>query len=223
MDDIAAGLSQRTGRPAPASGTFETKEELRAYYGDPDEIPLRAHLDHIHEHYATFMRRSPFIVIGTADPDGMPSVSPKGEAPGFVRILDQNTIAIPDRPGNKQIDNLLNLLDNPGISVIFLIPGISETLRLKGIGSITTKPEILAEHAVNGRLPLSVILIEVRDIYIHCGKSVLRSKLWNPDHHASRGQIPTIGRMFTDQNPEVPLTADKADELAEQVYRTTLF
>jgi hypothetical protein len=221
-DDIAAGMNTLTGS-RPASGRFETHNALQEFYGPAADVGLRAHLSYIHEHYATFIRRSPFVVIATSDAEGMPCVSPKGDAPGFVSVVDEHTILLPDRPGNNQINGLHNLLDNPKISLLFLIPGIRETLRVKGLASITADPDVAARCTARGKLPPVVIEIEVSDVYIHCGKALIRSALWDPESRAERGEVPTIGKMFADQNQDLPISAEQGDALAEQVYAATLY
>lgn len=220
--DFTAGMNTTTG-DRPASGRFETHEALQEFYGPAADVGLRAHLPYIHEHYATFIRRSPLVMIGTCDGDGMPCVSPKGDAPGFAKVIDRHTIMLPDRPGNNQINGLHNLLDNPKISLLFMIPGVRETLRVKGRASIMADAAVAAEHEVGGKLPPVVLSITVEDIYIHCGKALIRSKLWSPDSVAKRGEVPTIGRMFADQNPDVPVTAEEGDAVAERVYHETLY
>ncbi|MDX3233922.1 MSMEG_1061 family FMN-dependent PPOX-type flavoprotein [Streptomyces sp. ME19-01-6] len=221
-DDIAAGMNTVTGS-RPASGRFATHEALQEFYGPAADVGLRAHLTYIHEHYATFIRRSPFVVVGTSDVDGMPCVSPKGDAPGFATVIDQHTILLPDRPGNNQINGLHNLLDNPKISLLFMIPGIRETLRVKGLASIIADADVAASCTARGKLPPVVLEIEVTDIYIHCGKALIRSSLWNPETRVERNEVPTIGKMFADQNSDLPISAAEGDALAERVYLETLY
>ena len=211
---------------APARDKFESHDQLVEHYGEPAEIGLRMHIDYLSNGYQTFIRRSPLIVIGTAAKDGMPSTSPKGDAPGFVKIVDERTILIPDRPGNNQIDTLHNLLDNPRISLIFFIPGVRETLRIKGNAIISSREDLRAQLSVNGKLPPVVIKVTVVDAYLHCGKALIRSKAWDPDAHAAKGEIPSIGKMSLElgcfeEFRSIP--PDVLEDLTEKGYQETLY
>lgn len=223
-DKVLSGMFTPRDR-VQGSKAFTSHDDLQAYYGPPAEIGLRMHIDYLHENYQTFIRRSPFLVIGTSGKDGMPSVSPKGDAPGFVAIIDEKTLAIPDRPGNNQVDTLHNLLENPQISLIFFVPGVNETLRIKGAAEITTDEALRARMAMRGKLPPAVLKVSVRKAYLHCGKALIRAQLWDSATQAKKGEVPSIAKMTLDMehNKDLPGTVEEWDRRAEEVYRTTLY
>ncbi|MEJ0067875.1 MAG: MSMEG_1061 family FMN-dependent PPOX-type flavoprotein [Pseudomonadota bacterium] len=158
----------------------EGKVELRALYGEPSGLAVVKQIDHIDPHCRHFIGLSPFLCLGSADSEGRQDVSPRGDMPGFVQVLDDHTLAIPDRPGNNRLDSLSNLQINPNVALIFLVPGVDETLRVNGLASLSTDPALLASMAVNGKAPKAAIKVAVREVYFHCGKALKRSKLWGP-------------------------------------------
>lgn len=172
-----------------------TVQQLEELYGSPRETSLAKEIDHLNADYAAFIKASPFILLATVGPDGT-DCSPKGDAPGFVDILDDRTIAIPDRPGNNRIDNLKNILADGRASVLFLIPGVGETLRVNGRARISADPDLLARFAVDGKLPKTVILLAITSVYFHCAKSIMRSNLWDPARHVERSSLPSAGQML---------------------------
>ncbi|MVA24615.1 pyridoxamine 5'-phosphate oxidase family protein [Agrobacterium vitis] len=172
-----------------------TVEQLEELYGLPRETSLAKEIDHLNADYAAFVKASPFILLATVGPEGT-DCSPKGDAPGFVEILDDRTLAIPDRPGNNRIDNLKNILSDGRASVLFLIPGVGETLRVNGRATISADPDLLARFAVDGKLPKSVILLVIENVYFHCAKSIMRSKLWDASRHVERSTLPSAGQML---------------------------
>ena len=149
---------------------------LRNLYAEPRPTSLAKVQYKIDQHCREFISRSPFIILGT---DG--DVSPKGDFPGFVDVLDDNTIVIPDRSGNNRLDSYSNILNNPKVAVMFLIPGISEVLRIRGMAEISHDPNLLAKMSVNSQIPKTALIISVKEIYLHCAKAILRSDIWNPD------------------------------------------
>ena len=151
-------------------------EFLRNLYAEPRPTSLSKVKYKIDQHCRGFISRSPFIILGT---DG--DVSPKGDFPGFVDVLDENTIAIPDRSGNNRLDSYTNILNNPKVAVMFLIPGISEVLRIRGMAEISQDENLLAKMSVNGHIPKTALIISVNEIYLHCAKAIARSDIWNPD------------------------------------------
>lgn len=222
--DPLAGMFASRG-DAGGDEPFRSHDALQTHYGPAAEIGLRMHLDHLHPHYQAFVSRSPFVVIGTASASGLPSTSPKGDAPGFVRVDDAKTLLIPDRPGNNQIDSLHNLLENPLVSLIFFVPGVRETLRVKGQADISASKPLRARFEVNGKLPPAVVRVRVERAYLHCGKALIRSDLWNPEKFARPGEIPSIARMTLDMdhNKDLPGTLDEWEKNTEIVYRSTLY
>jgi len=169
-------------------------EQLEAIYGQPHERAVRKQIPYLNEDYQAMVRASPMVIIGSAGPDGLDS-SPRGDAPGFVQILDEHTLALPDRPGNNRIDTLRNVIHDPRVSLLFIIPGIGETLRVNGTARISIEPELLERFAVNGKLPRTVLLITVEAAFFHCSKAIVRSELWNPERHFDRSAVPSAGAI----------------------------
>jgi PPOX class probable FMN-dependent enzyme len=169
-------------------------QQLEAIYGVPHERALVKEIDHLNEDYCSFVKASPFIVLSSVGSDGT-DCSPKGDRAGFVSILDSRTLALPDRPGNNRIDNLRNIVKDPRVSLLFLIPGVGETLRVNGLAQVSVNPELLASFEVGGKLPRTVIVITVQSAYFHCSKALVRSDLWNPARHVSRDSLPSAGQM----------------------------
>lgn len=174
---------------------ISTEEDFRAIMGFPSEIVMKKELDYIDVHCRTFIEQSPFITIATADDKGNLDVSPKGDPAGFVKILDEKTLAIPDRPGNKRADTLLNIIKNPNIGLIFLIPGIKETLRVNGKAKIVTDVEVLQLLEHQGKKPTFAIIVEVKEAFMHCAKCIIRSELWTSENKA---QVPSLAEVLVD-------------------------
>ena len=177
--------------------TITNVEELEAIYGEPGERAVLKEVPALTRSYRAFVEAAPFVVIATSGPGGL-DCSPKGDAPGFVRILNDTTLAIPDRPGNNRIDNLRNLVEDPRIALLFLIPGVKETLRVNGRAAITIDDDLRASFAVQGKLPRSVIVITIEAVYFHCAKAIMRSKLWDPDAQIDRSLLPTGGDILAE-------------------------
>ena len=171
-------------------------EELDHLYGDPFPPSLYKELDHVSADYRAMIEASPFVVIATAGPDGL-DCSPRGDAPGFVRVANEKLLQIPDRPGNNRTDSLSNILRDPRVGLLFLIPGIGETLRLNGSAAISVDPQLLESFAIGGKLPRSVLLVNVEAVYFQCSKALVRSKLWDPSQHIARSALPSTGSMLT--------------------------
>ena len=175
------------------------KSTLHEHYGEPVEAAVACELDHLDKHHKEFIRHSPFLCLAAAGADGQPSVSPKGDAPGFVEIVDDHTLLIPDRIGNNKVETLRHVIDNPKVACIFFVPGIRETLRLWGEAQIVRDSQLLERSKVRERLPEAALLISVTKAYFHCGKSLIRSKLWNPKEHIAPGTFPPFGQVIKDQ------------------------
>lgn len=168
--------------------------QLEALYGTPSERACIKEIDHLNEDYCAFVKAAPFVVLSSVGPEGT-DCSPKGDAAGFVSIVDSKTLVIPDRPGNNRIDNLRNIVADPRVSLLFLIPGVGETLRVNGNAKISVDPELLASFAVQEKPPRSVIIVTVNRAYFHCSKALVRSELWNPARHVDRASLPSAGQM----------------------------
>ncbi len=169
-------------------------EQLEALYGLPHERAVRKQIPFLNEDYQAMVRASPLVVIGSAGPDGLDS-SPRGDVPGFVQVLDEHTLALPDRLGNNRIDTLRNVLHDPRVSLLFLIPGIGETLRVNGTARISADPALLERFAVNGKPARTVLLVTVEAAFFHCSKAIVRSDLWNPARHLERSALPSAGAI----------------------------
>jgi uncharacterized protein len=191
---------------------------LRGILGEPAELVKAKIADRIHPLNRRFIELSPFIVVATGRPDGGLDVSPRGDPAGFVRILDDRTLLLPDRPGNKLADTLTNLLEDDRIALLFLIPGIGETFRVNGRARIVDDPELLADSAVEGKAPRLGILVEVEQAYGQCPKALLRSDLWNPEKHVPRDELPTSGELLRAvADPE--LDVDEYDDARAARYK----
>ena len=169
-----------------------TLDQLETLYGLPQERALRKEIAFLNEDYQAMVRASPLVIISSVGPDGMDG-SPRGDTPGFVRIIDSQTLAIPDRPGNNRIDTLRNVVLDSRVSLLFIIPGIGETLRVNGTAQISAEPQLLESFAVNGKPARTVMLVTVDAAYFHCSKAIVRSDLWNPDKYLDRSALPTAG------------------------------
>jgi PPOX class probable FMN-dependent enzyme len=200
----------------------EDIREIREIYGTPAERAVKKQLPRLEKHSRAFIALSPFLVMATTDPDGRCDASPKGDAPGFVRVLDDETLLIPDRLGNNRIDTIGNLLSCPGIGLIFFVPGLRETLRVNGRASITTDPALLEPSTVQGKAPRSGILVHAEEVYFHCGKALIRSDLWNPAKQIKQSDFPSLGIIINEQIGG-NLTPDEAVRQTAESYRTRLY
>lgn len=199
-----------------------SREELRRHYKAPADAPLRKELRSLDRHCRRFIENSPFVLIGSSDREGNADVSPKGDMPGFVAILDDTTIAIPDRPGNNRLDTWENIVVNPAVGLLFLIPGMNETLRVNGLGRITADAGLRERLAVEGRLPATVLVVEVKACYLHCAKAFMRSKLWRPEGWPPREILPTLGAMLRDQLA-LSETARQVDDGLDRDYAKSMW
>lgn len=171
-----------------------TLDQLETLYGLPHERALRKEIAFLNEDYQAMVNASPLVIVSSSGADGLDG-SPRGDVPGFVRIIDERTLAIPDRPGNNRLDTLRNLIVDPRIALLFIIPGIGETLRVNGRAQISIEPELLQSFAVNGKPARSVIVVQVEAAYFHCSKAFVRSDCWNPDKHVERSTLPSAGAI----------------------------
>ena len=169
---------------------------LREVIGTPTELVLTKIADRLNALTRQFVEHSPFVCVATARPDGGLDVSPRGDPPGFVRILDERTLVLPDRPGNRIADTLTNLLEDPRIALLFLIPGIGDTFRVNGRARIVDDAELLAPCAVDGKVPRLGLLVSIEEAYTQCSKALIRSDLWNPEHHVDRSELPSSGEIL---------------------------
>ena len=178
-------------------GIVTSLDGLAARYAKPTQRLLEKEFDHVNAVGRAFIAASPFLVLATGSRRGL-DCSPKGDAPGFVRILDDKTLAIPDRPGNNRIDGFRNIIRDPRIALLFLIPGVGETLRVNGRASISIDPDLMQGFAVNGKLPRCVLIVHIESIYFHCSKAIVRSKLWDEATRIDRKSLPSTGTIIAE-------------------------
>lgn len=195
-------------------------QDLRALYGDPSDLAQRKVLNRLDKHCQHFIRLSPFVVIASSDGIGA-DATPRGDAPGFVAILDERRLLIPDRRGNNRIDTLLNISHHPPVGLLFMVPGINETLRVNGKGRITTDKALLEPLTAQGKVPTSALDVAVEEVFFHCGKAMIRSRLWEPESRVDRKSFPSLGRIVADQIAGVDL--DHAEKAVEESYKTRLY
>lgn len=170
---------------------------LEGIYGAPSGAAVEKELDYLHPHYRLLIAKSPFVVLATGGPDGL-DTSPRGDAPGFVQVQDDKTLLLPDRKGNNRIDSLRNILADPQVALLFMIPGVGETLRVNGRAAITAAPEVLERFRVEDALPRSVIVVKVDTVFFQCSRALWRSKLWEPAAQIERSSLPSLGTMVQD-------------------------
>jgi uncharacterized protein len=195
---------------APAHSVVDATV-LSELLGEPADVVRAKVSDRVNDLTRQFIERSPFILLATSAPDGSCDVSPRGDPPGFVRVLDERTLLVPDRPGNRLADSLRNVLANPHVGLLFVIPGIGDTFRVNGRATIVTDPELLEPSAVEGKVPKLGLLVEIEQAFMHCSKAFLRSKLWDPQHHVDRAELPSAGEIHRSLDPSFDAEAyDKA-------------
>lgn len=178
----------------PGDGDVTSIEGLEAIYGAPVERSLTKEIDYISDHYRQFIEAAPFVVVATVGPEGL-DCSPRGDPAGFMRVTDRKTVMMPDRRGNNRLDSLRNLVRDPRISLLCLIPGVNETMRINGTARIVTDPALRESFAIRGQAPATVIVTTVDRIYYQCPKALVRSALWSPDAQIDRASLPTTGQM----------------------------
>ena len=207
-----------------------TVDALRAIIGHAEGLAVSKAIHRLDKHCRRFIELSPFLCLGSADGAGKADVSPRGDKPGFVRVLDDRTLLIPERPGNARIDTLTNILANPNVALIFLIPGFEDTLRVNGTAEVTVDKDLLAPSTVDGRAPKAGIIVTVDEAFLHCAKAFRRSKLWSAEAQVDRKEMPSLARIIMEQVAEVrqergPGEAEVAvaDRSIEEDYRTELY
>ena len=196
--------------------------ELREIFGWPSERAVNKQIDRLDKHCRAIIEKSPFLLLGTSDKTGRCDVSPKGDYPGFVRVLDDTTIAIPDLPGNNRLDTLLNILNNPQVGLIFMIPGMNETLRINGKVRLVRDAELLESMAYKGKLPKLAIVVDVQEVFTHCPKAFLRSKLWSEEYRIERSELPSFAQILKDHTGMVECDVEELQRELEHRAATTL-
>jgi uncharacterized protein len=199
-----------------------TEVELREILGHPTEIVTRKTINYIDGNCRTFIENSPFITIATADSNGNFDVSPKGDPPGFVKILTDKMLAIPDRPGNRKADTFTNIIQNPNIGLIFLIPGIKETLRVNGEAKIVTDKRVLELLSCEGKLPSFAIIVNVKEAFMHCAKCMIRSNLWMKIDDTQKRSVPSLAKSLVDHG-KLDITIGELDDMIKNDEKTNLY
>lgn len=185
--------------PPPGIKMITTLAELRTAYDEPASAIRHKALPALDQHSRHFIALSPFCCISSQGPDNLGDVSPRGGEPGFVQVLDDTHLVFPDRPGNNRLDTLENLLVSPGVGMLFFLPGINEMLRINGIASITIDEPLMQHFVHNHKRPRAVIIVEIKEVYMHCSKALRRSELWNAEKQISRKEFPSLGQIAKDQ------------------------
>jgi len=194
---------------------------VRGHYGEPSHMSTAKQMDRLDRHCRHFIALSPLVVMATSDAQGRADASPRGDAPGFVAVVDDRTLLIPDRIGNKRADTAMNIVENPHVGLLFLVPGVNETLRVNGTVRLTLDPELLARLAVNGKPPVCGMLVAIEEVFFHCGKPLIRSDLWNPERRVPPGAFPSLGKILADE-----IGGGKAEDYErgiEEQYRNRLY
>lgn len=202
---------------------IETEDQLLSIIGEPSELVRRKVITYLDDHCKDFISRSPFLVISTSNASGYCDVSPRGDKPGFVLIPDEKHIIIPERPGNKRIDTMRNILSNPSAGLLFLIPGMGETLRVNGKAYVVKDAALLEQMAVQGKKPLAGICIEVEECFIHCAKAMKRSGLWEPETWGEKNSLPNAAKILLDHTKITDMSEKEMDELLQEAYLTELY
>jgi PPOX class probable FMN-dependent enzyme len=202
-----------------------TEAELRTRFDPPGRLATLKQLDRLDHNCRRFIELSPFFCRATSRTDGLADTSPRGDAPGFVQVLDEGTLLIPDRPGNNRLDSMTNIIHNPNVGLLFFIPGVAETLRINGRARLITRPEALARFEVRGRAPKAAILVEVIEAFLHCSKALIRSRLWQEDAKVDRKTLPSLGRMIADiaDRESRPDTVAEYDRIIERNIEEQLY
>ncbi|MGL4491035.1 MAG: pyridoxamine 5'-phosphate oxidase family protein [Rhizobiaceae bacterium] len=211
---------------AKSEYTITDEMALRSLFPATHTLASLKSLDFLDKHAQDFIKRSPFLCIGTQNLDGKADVSPRGDPAGFVQILDEHTLAIPDRPGNNRLDTLANIIANPSVGILFIIPGFDDTLRINGTASLVTDPELLKGMIVNKKAPKLAIVVRINEVFLHCAKAFRRSNLWNPDHFQDRTEMPSLLKIILDQTTGAPTDAAemrKIDDGLEEDYKNSMY
>ncbi|MBV9228079.1 MAG: pyridoxamine 5'-phosphate oxidase family protein [Chloroflexi bacterium] len=191
--------------------------------GQPSELAVRKQLAALDRHCRTFIAHSPFVLIGTYNASGTCDVSPRGDAPGFVLVLDDNTLVIPERPGNRRLDSLRNILQTAQIGLLFMVPGIEETLRINGRASLVRDTELLERTAAFGKIPLIAIGVAVEECFMQCAKALKRSKLWDPTTWPERTVLPTMAQMMLDHAQPPGKTLQDVEVAIQESYTKRVY
>lgn len=203
-----------------------SEQALRELFPPTHDLASRKSITSLDTHARRFIELSPFLCVGTQNADGTADVSPRGDPAGFVKVLDDKTLAIPDRPGNNRLDTLSNIVSNASVGLLFIIPGFDDTLRINGTAQIATDPDVLAGMSVNDRIPNLAIVVRVSEVFMHCAKAFRRSHLWDPDQQRDRSEMPSLMKIMLDQTNSAPDNPDEMrewDDALEAGYKRTMY
>lgn len=213
--------------PQPsADHVISSEEELRTLFAAKHPLAEQKCRPVLDLHCRDFIARSPFLCLGTQNADGTSDVSPRGDPPGFVQVIDDTTLAIPDRPGNNRLDSLTNILSNPSVGLLFVIPGYDDTLRVNGTASLSRDPQLLETMSVRERAPKLAIIVKVSETFMHCAKAFRRSRLWDPDARQDRSEMPSLAKIILDQTtgaPEDDARMKQIDDQLEEDYKRSMY
>jgi uncharacterized protein len=211
--------------PLDPAFAITDEQSLRALFPAVTALATQKVQDGLDRHARAFIARAPFLVIGTQSRDGRADVSPRGDPAGFVRVLDATTLAIPDRPGNNRLDSLVNILANPSVGLLFIVPGFDDTLRVNGVARLVTDPGLLETMRVDGRLPRLAIVVKVREAFMHCAKAFRRARLWDPATFRDRREMASLSRIILEQTKGAPDDDEmrRIDADLEEEYKRTLY
>jgi PPOX class probable FMN-dependent enzyme len=198
-------------------------EELRKLIGEPGELVIRKQLSELDAYMTTFISESPFLLLGTVGRDGTCDVSPRGDAHGLAQVLDSRTIVIPDRRGNRRVDSLRNILETGRVGILFMIPGLGETLRVNGRACVIRDEEVLAPLAAEGKVPIVGIAVGVEECFLQCAKAVIRSKLWERDARGRETSLPSFARILIDETKIEGETVESLNQRIEDSYTNNLY
>ena len=204
------------------TGVITEESELREIFGWPAERSANKVIDRLDDHCRAIIGKSPLILLGTSNASGRCDVSPKGDYPGFVRVLNDKTLAIPDLPGNNRLDTLSNLLANPQVGLIFLIPGMNDVLRVNGKVRLVRDAALLENLAYRGKLPKLAIVVDVQEVFIHCTKALVRSKLWLDEYRVDRNELPSLAEILRDHAGLANCNVDELQKEIDERVATTL-
>ena len=201
--------------------TVASLDQLRGHYAEPSEVAVKKQIDRLDDFCRRFIALSPFVCLSTADSDGRVDCSPRGDAPGFVKVCDDHRLLLPDRRGNNRIDSLQNVVSNPHVGLLFLIPGVDETLRINGRAGIVTDSVLLEPLIAQGKVPTSALEVTAEEIFFHCGKALKRSRLWAPETQIERSVFPSLGEIISGQTRL--MSKEDGDAYVQESYEKRMY
>lgn len=207
----------------PFQSVITSEDELRDLFGESSPVVKNKAIDRLDHHCIDFIAKSPLLFISTSDASGSCDVSPRGDAAGFVHVMDESYLVIPERPGNRRFDSLRNILSNPQVGLVFVIPGLKETLRINGSAVLVRDEEILDRLSVQGKRPWLGIGVKVEECYIHCAKSFMRSQVWDPDSWLAHEQLPNPSKIIADHVNQESVTEESVTQALQDSYTKRLY